>query len=101
MIQQQSNSFIKLYIFIAIIYVYFMEINLPQGLKSSFFATMLMIFVSFSIFAQHLSKVVDTQIGSEGSGLGCGYNFVGATYPFGMVQFTPSFFSPQKGFVIS
>ena len=27
MIQQQSNSFIKLYIFIAIIYVYFMNNN--------------------------------------------------------------------------
>lgn len=78
-----------------------MKINLPQGLKSSFSATMLMIFVSFSIFAQQLSMVVDPQIGSEGSGLGCGYNFVGATYPFGMVQLTPSFFSPHKGFVIN
>ena len=81
--------------------IYFMKINLTQGLKSSFFVTMLMIFVSSSIFAQQLSMVVDPQIGSEGSGLGCGYNFVGATYPFGMVQLTPSFFSPHKGFVIN
>ena len=80
---------------------YFMKINPTQGLKSSFFVIMLMIFVSSSIFAQQLSMVVDPQIGSEGSGLGCGYNFVGATYPFGMVQLTPSFFSPHKGFVIN
>jgi len=33
--------------------------------------------------------------------LACGYSFIGACYPFGMVQFTPSFFSPQKGFVIT
>ena len=69
--------------------------------KASFFILFLLIFVNFSITAQQLSKVVDPQIGSQGSGLGCGYNFIGATYPFGMVQFTPSFFSPQKGFVIN
>lgn len=51
--------------------------------------------------SQSLAKLVDTKIGSEGSGLGCGYNYIGASYPFGMVQFTPSFFSPQKGFVIN
>ena len=56
---------------------------------------------STNINAQNLAKLVDTQIGSEGSGLGCGFNYVGATYPFGMIQFTPSFFSPQKGFVIN
>ena len=78
-----------------------MIIKLSQRLKTVFLVSILLVFVSFSIFAQHLSKVVDTQIGSEGSGLGCGYNFVGATYPFGMVQLTPSFFSPQKGFVIN
>ena len=51
--------------------------------------------------SQQLHKVVNTQIGSQGNCLKCGYNFVGATYPFGMVQFTPSFFSPQKGFVVN
>lgn len=51
--------------------------------------------------SQSLVKFVDTKIGSEGGGLGCGYNYIGASYPFGMVQFTPSFFSPQKGFVIN
>jgi predicted alpha-1,2-mannosidase len=51
--------------------------------------------------SQSLAKFVDTKMGSEGGGLGCGFNFIGASYPFGMVQFTPSFFSPQKGFVIN
>ena len=70
--------------------------------QSSFLVFFVIIAFNFSsIRAQQLSKVVDPQIGSQGSGLGCGYNFVGATYPFGMVQFTPSFFSPQKGFVIN
>lgn len=70
--------------------------------QSSFLVFLVIIVFNFSsIRAQQLSKVVDPQIGSQGSGLGCGYNFVGATYPFGMVQFTPSFFSPQKGFVIN
>lgn len=47
------------------------------------------------------AKLVDTRIGTEGDGLGCGYTFPGATYPFGMIQFTPSFFSPHKGFVVN
>lgn len=51
--------------------------------------------------SQNYAKLVDTKIGSEGSGLGCGYNYIGASYPFGMVQFTPSFFSPKKGFVVN
>lgn len=63
----------------------------------------IIMFLLSGLFAnsQQLSRVVNTQIGSQGNGLKCGYNFVGATYPFGMVQFTPSFFSPQKGFVVN
>ena len=52
-------------------------------------------------YSQQYSNIVDTTIGSKGDGLACGYSFIGACYPFGMVQFTPSFFSPQKGFVIT
>ena len=52
-------------------------------------------------FGQEYSSLVDTKIGSKGNGLACGYNFIGATYPFGMVQFTPTFFSANKGFVIT
>src|SRR6185312_14717960 len=33
--------------------------------------------------------------------LEAGYTFPGATYPFGMVQFTPTFFHPTKGFVVN
>lgn len=47
------------------------------------------------------AKLVDTRIGSEGNGLSCGYTYIGASYPFGMIQFTPAFFSPQKGIVIN
>ena len=43
---------------------------------------------------------VNTLIGSEGNGLEAGYTFPGAMYPFGMVQFTPTFFKPEKGFVV-
>ena len=77
-------------------------INTIQNTKTRFLIFLL--FISFNlspICAQQLSRVVNTKIGTQGSGLGCGFNFVGATYPFGMVQFTPSFFSPNKGFVIN
>ena len=44
---------------------------------------------------------VNTLIGTKGVGLTSGYMYPGATYPFGMVQFTPSYFSKQSGFVIN
>lgn len=47
------------------------------------------------------ARLVDTRIGTEGTGLACGYTYVGASYPFGMIQFTPSFFSPQRGIVVN
>ena len=60
------------------------------------------LFLFFSVtYSQQLSEIVDTRIGTKGESLACGYSFIGATYPFGMVQFTPSFFSPQKGFVVT
>ena len=34
-------------------------------------------------------------------GLTSGYLYPGATYPYGMVQFTPSYFSKRSGFVIN
>ena len=61
----------------------------------------LLFFNGYTLNAQQYAKLVDTEIGSQGSGLGCGFNFIGATYPFGMIQFTPSFFFPQKGFVVN
>lgn len=66
------------------------------------YCAFLIIFISCTnLNSQSLAEIVDTKIGSEGSGLGCGFNYIGASYPFGMVQFTPSFFSPHKGFVVN
>jgi putative alpha-1,2-mannosidase len=57
------------------------------------------LFLFFSAtFSQQLSEIVDTRIGTKGESLACGYSIIGATYPFGMVQFTPSFFFTTKGF---
>lgn len=50
--------------------------------------------------ADYASKV-NTMIGSKGLGWYSGYLYPGATYPFGMVQFTRSYFSPQSGFTIN
>lgn len=47
------------------------------------------------------AHLVNTRIGTQGVGLKSGYLFPGATYPHGMVQFTPSYFSKQSGFVIN
>lgn len=72
--------------------------------------------IFFSIFilrllplnAQEFASKVNTLIGNKGKGarkeeayLEAGYTFPGATYPFGMVQFTPTFFHPAKGFVVN
>lgn len=54
-----------------------------------------------SVSTSDYAQMVDTRIGSEGNDLACGYTYIGAGYPFGMVQFTPSYFSPQKGIVIN
>lgn len=47
------------------------------------------------------ARQVNTLIGTEGAGLTSGFLYPGATYPFGMVQFTPSYFSKSSGFVIN
>jgi len=54
-----------------------------------------------NVKGQDLTRYVDTRIGTKDNGLESGYTFMGATYPFGMIQFTPSFFSPHKGFVVT
>lgn len=54
-----------------------------------------------NVASQDFTSYVDTRIGTKDNGLESGYTFLGATYPFGMIQFTPSFFSPHKGFVIN
>lgn len=47
------------------------------------------------------SKKVNTLIGTAGAGLEGGFVYPGATYPFGMVQFTPTYFARRGGFVIN
>ena len=44
---------------------------------------------------------VNTLIGTQGAGLTSGYLFPGATYPHGMVQFTPTYFAKNAGFVVN
>ncbi len=45
--------------------------------------------ISISKLDNHdLTQFVDTRIGSKDNGLESGYTFTGATFPFGMVQFT-------------
>ena len=47
------------------------------------------------------ARQVNTLIGTKGVGLTSGYLYPGATYPYGMEQFTPSYFSKRSGFVIN
>jgi len=44
---------------------------------------------------------VNTMIGTKGNGLTSGYLYPGASYPFGMTQFTRTYFSPNTGFGIN
>jgi len=57
----------------------------------------------WSFFKQYLPnrkkcEIVNTMIGTGGDGLRATFLYPGATYPFGMVQFTPTFREPQCGF---
>ena len=69
---------------------------------------LIMCAASLVVEAQDYAAKVNTQIGNKGKGaskeeayLEAGYTFPGATYPMGMVQFTPTFFHPNKGFVVN
>lgn len=44
---------------------------------------------------------VNTLIGTKGNGLTSGYLYPGASFPFGMAQFTRTYFSPNTGFGIN
>jgi predicted alpha-1,2-mannosidase len=74
--------------------------------------TVLMLAFSTSGFAQtqpvNYAEKVNTQIGNQGKGHGvneryleAGYTFPGALYPMGLVQFTPTFFEADRGFVVN
>lgn len=76
--------------------------------KTKIAALLLLLATSGSGFAQSeapregsYAEQVNTLIGTEGVGLTSGYLYPGATYPFGMVQFTPTYFAKRGGFVIN
>ncbi len=82
-----------------------------------FIASILFVIINFlsaithaqqKIHAVNYAKKVNTMIGTKGKGkspqemyLEAGFTFPGATYPFGMVQFTTTFFDEDKGFVVN
>lgn len=57
--------------------------------------------VAATATAPNYARQVNTLIGTKGVGLTSGYLYPGATYPHGMVQFTPSYFYKSAGFVIN
>lgn len=64
------------------------------------------LFLSVSFVAQaqeiiNYAGKVNTMIGTKGNGLTSGYLYPGASYPFGMAQFTRTYFSPNTGFGIN
>ena len=66
-----------------------------------FIAGPLMIHANGQSADKNYATKVNTLIGTKGVGLTSGYLYPGATYPYGMVQFTPSYFSKRSGFVIN
>lgn len=64
-------------------------------------ATLVVSLLPTASHAQDYSRKVNTLIGTQGNGWSSGYLYPGATYPFGTVQFTPTYFTKQLGFVIN
>ena len=52
-------------------------------------------------WSRDYAGMVNPLTGTAVTGLASGYLYPGATYPFGMVQFTPSYFAKCAGFVIN
>lgn len=80
--------------------------NILKNLQKRFGFLSLLIGLSFVVdnaSAQEINyaQKVNTMIGTKGKGWSAGYVYPGATYPFGMVQFTRSYFSKQSGFAIN
>jgi predicted alpha-1,2-mannosidase len=82
---------------------------MKYNIKRAYLLTAFFIY-GLNCFSQEIDYAakVNTQIGNKGKGakkeesyLEAGYTFPGAAYPFGMVQFTPTFFHPVKGFVVN
>lgn len=78
-----------------------------QRIRHTMYALLLTATASLTPFFQAQAQkpgyatIVNTLIGTKGVGLTSGYLYPGATYPHGMVQFTPSYFYKSAGFVIN
>lgn len=70
-------------------------------MSNRIFSFLLTITIFFSAQASNRSSLVNPFIGTQGVGLTSGYLFPGATYPHGMVQFTPTYFAKNAGFVVN
>jgi len=64
-------------------------------------AMLLIATVSVDAARYTYAETVDATIGTRGVGLAAGFNFPGVMCPSGMVQFTPTFFAQQRGFVVN
>lgn len=53
------------------------------------------------VVKEDYTKYVDTRIGTEHNGKDCGKTFVGAGYPFGLMQMTPDLNTPHKGIAVN
>lgn len=66
-----------------------------------YFIILFCMIVALNAGAQDYAHKVNSLIGTKGAGLASGQLYPGATYPHGMVQFTPSYFAKHAGFVIN
>lgn len=83
-------------------------INFPNHTIRLFLIITVLWYCSEADAQTNYAGKVNGLIGSKGKGVSetelqyeAGFTFPGALYPFGMVQFTPTFFAPDKGFVVN
>ena len=75
---------------------------ITNKMRKKFVLSFLLAAVYTVVCAQgNYAERVNTLIGTKGAGLTSGYLYPGATWPHGMVQFTPSYFCKQAGFVVN
>ncbi len=83
---------------------------IQTGYKTALVTTLIFASVACARVATKInySTQANALLGTKGKGFGveqqyleAGYTFPGAVLPFGMVQFTTTFFDPDKGFVIN
>jgi putative alpha-1,2-mannosidase len=52
-------------------------------------------------YVQYVDPRIGTKLQNTANGAASGFTYIGATYPFGMIQFTPTYFSPGLGFLVN